>query len=385
MAQRIPMKKKWLIAAVLFIVCALAATSCEKKDTDVVGTITPENVESGETVTSSFDYETSDLTPYVTLGNYEGLHGTLAIETITEAKLDTELDALAEQYGHYNEITDRDTVEEGDRVVADYAGTKDGVAFEGGTATEQEIVVTSDSGYIPGFAEAFVGQKVGEEFSFDVTFPESYHNADMAGQNVTFTCTVHKIYGDEWIVPAMDDAFVQDNFHYDNLDEFKISYRASLEDQAKYQAENNLYVELWEQILNDSTILAYPDGEVEGQYESRKSMYEAWAEYYGTTYEEFLTNYVGTTEEALMEECRSYVREDLVMYALAKAIGHTLSEEEFQTRLVTLANAYGTTPDNMLAQYEESSLRKTLLWESLMAKIAECSEITETTTDPVVS
>ena len=146
MAQRIPMKKKWLIAAVLFIVCALAATSCEKKDTDVVGTITPENVESGETVTSSFDYETSDLTPYVTLGNYEGLHGTLA-----------------------------------------------------------------------------------------------------------------------------------------------------------------------------------------------------------------------------------------------KAIGHTLSEEEFQTRLVTLANAYGTTPDNMLAQYEESSLRKTLLWESLMAKIAECSEITETTTDPVVS
>lgn len=256
MAQRIPMKKKWLIAAVLFIVCALAATSCEKKDSDVVGTITSENVESGETVTSSFDYETSDLTPYVTLGNYEGLHGTLAIETITEAKLDTELDALAEQYGHYNEITDRDTVEEGDRVVADYAGTKDSVAFEGGTATEQEIVVTSDSGYIPGFAEAFVGQKVGEEFSFDVTFPESYHNADMAGQNVTFTCTVHKIYGDEWIVPAVDDAFVQDNFHYDNLDEFKISYRASLEDQAKYQAENNLYVELWEQILNDSTILA---------------------------------------------------------------------------------------------------------------------------------
>ena len=185
MAQRIPMKKKWLIAAVLFIVCALAATSCEKKDTDVVGTITPENVESGETVTSSFDYETSDLTPYVTLGNYEGLHGTLAIETITEAKLDTELDALAEQYGHYNEITDRDTVEEGDRVVADYAGTKDGVAFEGGTATEQEIVVTSDSGYIPGFAEAFVGQKVGEEFSFDVTFPntrrsEFYHRVGVA-------------------------------------------------------------------------------------------------------------------------------------------------------------------------------------------------------------
>ena len=374
--------KKWICAIALIAVCALTIASCEKKDTETVGTITPDSVESGETTVSSFDYETNDLTPYVTLGNYEGLHGTLAVEKITEARLDESLDALAEQYGHYNEITDRDTVEEGDRVIADYAGTLDGVAFEGGTATEQEIVVQSNSGYIPGFAEAFVGQKIGVEFAFDVTFPESYHNADMAGKAVTFTCTVHKIYGSDWIVPTVDDAFVKDNFNYDNLDEFKISYRASLEDQAKYQAENSLYVELWEQILNDSTILAYPDGEVEGQYENRKSMYEAWADYYGTTYEEFLTNYVNTTDEALMEECRSYVREDLVMYALAKAIGHTLTEEEFQTRLVTLAAAYGTTPDNMLAQYEESSLRKTLLWESLMAKIAEMSEITETATTP---
>ena len=86
-----------------------------------------------------------------------------------------------------------------------------------------------------------------------------------------------------------------------------------------------------------------------------------------------------------MEVCLSYVREDLVMYALAKALNHTLTEEEFSTRLATLASAYGTTADNMLTQYEESSLRKTLLWESLMAKVAEMSEITETTTEAAVS
>ena len=149
--------------------------------------------------------------------------------------------------------------------------------------------------------------------------------------------------------------------------------------------ENTLYVELWEEILNDSTILAYPDGEVEDQYESRKAMYTAWADYYGTTYEDFLASYVGTTDEALLEECRSYVREDLVMYALAKALNHTLTEEEFNTRLAHLASAYGTTADNMLSQYEQSSLRKTLLWESLMAKVAEMSEITETTTEAAVS
>ena len=73
------------------------------------------------------------------------------------------------------------------------------------------------------------------------------------------------------------------------------------------------------------------------------------------------------------------------MYALAKALNHTLTEEEFNTRLAHLASAYGTTADNMLSQYEQSSLRKTLLWESLMAKVAEMSEITETTTEAAVS
>ena len=58
---------------------------------------------------------------------------------------------------------------------------------------------------------------------------------------------------------------------------------------------------------------------------------------------------------------------------------------ETGTRLATLASAYGTTADNMLTQYEESSLRKTLLWESLMAKVAEMSEISETTTEAAVS
>ena len=150
------MKKTWICVIALLAVCALAVTGCGKKDsedTEAPGTVTINSVESGEL--TEFDYMDNNLTPYVTLGNYEGLHGTLAVEKITEARLDSELDALAEQYGHYNEITDRDTVEEGDRIIADYAGTLDGVAFEGGTATEQEIVVQSNSGYIPGFAEAF--------------------------------------------------------------------------------------------------------------------------------------------------------------------------------------------------------------------------------------
>lgn len=380
------MKKTWICVVALLASCAFACTACGKKDstnTETIGTITPDRIEYGEL--TGFDYMGNDLTPYVTLGKYEGLRGTLAVEKITEARLDSELDALADEYGHYNEITDRTIVEEGDRVIADYAGTLDGVAFDGGTAAEQEIVVQSNSGYIPGFAEAFVGQKIGVEFAFDVMFPENYSNSEMAGKTVTFTCTVHSIHGDEWVTPTIDDTFVKDNFHYDNLEEFKIAFRSTLESRAQYMGENNLYVELWEMILNDSTIIAYPVGEVESQYESRKAMYTAWAEYYDTTYENFLASYVGTTEEALMEECRSYVREDLVMYALAKALNHTLTEEEFSARLENLASAYGTSADNMLSQYEESSLRKTLLWESLMAKIADLSEITETTTEAAVS
>ncbi len=358
------------------IICALLAAmlamvSCGGGDEVKVG-----EAETGTMVTTGFDYENNDLTPYVTLGTYEGLNAQLQKTVVTEAELDTEIDNLLASYGSYEHITNRQ-VEEGDTVLADYAGYENDVAFEGGTATNQEIVASANSGYIPGFAEAFVGQTPGVEFAFDVTFPADYGNADMAGKEVTFVCTVHAIYGDEYIVPELTDAFVKEKFGYNNVAEFRILFQDSVEEQRSYENTSAMYTELWNQILDSSTIIAYPDGEVDRLYNESRAMYEYYAEMYSTDYDTFLSTYVGTTDEQLRADAESYVKEDLILYSLIKALKTELTDEEYTTGRDFLSGMYGMSPDEFENYYGEDAIRATLNWEDALKAVASLANITE--------
>lgn len=354
----------------LMLAALMTATACSSGDT-----IQVDNVTTGELNTTGFDYENEDLSPYVTLGNYEGLSTTLTTVNVTEAELENAIDDLLNSYGHYNEITDRQ-VEEGDTVRADYAGYLDGTQFEGGTATNEEIVASGNSGYIEGFAEAFIGQMPGVEFSFDVTFPENYGN-DMAGKEVTFVCTVHAIYGDEYIVPELTDEFVKETYGYNNVEEFRILYRDSVEKQQAYQNESAMYSDLWSQILESSTIHSYPDGEVDRLYNESKAMYEYYAELYGVEYDTFLTNYVGTTDAQLKSDAESYVKEDLIQYSLMKALDTELTDDEYTEGRDFLANMYGMSAEDFENYYGEDAIRATLNWEDVMEAVAALANITE--------
>ncbi len=357
--------------ACLLLATLLTATACSGGDT-----VKTDSVETGFLDTEGFDYENADLSQYVTLGTYEGLSAQLTKVKVTEAQLETEIDNLLSSYGHYDEITDRQ-VEEGDTVRADYAGYLDDVAFEGGTAKDQEITAASGTGYIDGFAEAFIGQMPGVEFAFDVTFPEDYGNAEMAGKEVTFVCTVHAIYGDEYIVPELTDEFVKENFGYNNVEEFRILFRDSVEKQQAYENESAMYSSLWTQILDNSTILAYPDGEVDRLYNESKAMYEYYAEMYGTDYDTFLANYVGVTDEQLKTDAESYVKEDLILYSLMEAIGSELTDAEYTEGREFLAGMYGMSADEFESYYGEDAIRATLNWEDVMKSVAAISNITE--------
>ncbi len=358
------------------ITCALLAalltlTACGGGDEVKVG-----EAETGVISTAGFDYENNDLTPYVTLGNYSGLTAELQKTNVTEAELDTEIDNLLSSYGSYEHITDRQ-VEEGDTVLADYAGYENDVAFDGGTATYQEITASSNSGYIPGFAEAFIGQTPGVEFAFDITFPEDYGNADMAGKEVTFVCTVHAIYGDEYIIPELTDEFVKAEFGYNNTEEFRILFRDSVEEKRAYENESAMYSELWNQIIESSTVIAYPEGEVDRLYNESKAMYQYYAEMYGTDYETFLSSYVGTTDAQLKADAESYVKEDLILYSLMKELNTELTDAEYTEGRAFLAGLYGMSPEEFESYYGEDAIRATLNWEDALKAVAAISTIEE--------
>jgi FKBP-type peptidyl-prolyl cis-trans isomerase 2 len=93
----------------------------------------------------------------------------------------------------YNAVTtSKDVIELGDTLVMDFTGMIDGVAFDGGTAEDYEIIV-GQGGLIPGFEEQLVGHKMNEKFEITVTFPEDYHQADLAGKEAVFKIEVEDI------------------------------------------------------------------------------------------------------------------------------------------------------------------------------------------------
>ena len=89
------------------------------------------------------------------------------------------------------------TAQLGNLVNIDYTGKLDGVAFQGGTATNQVVQVNDGTGYIDGFCIGIAGHEVGKTFDVNVTFPENYGSTDLAGKEVVFTMTLNCIYATE--------------------------------------------------------------------------------------------------------------------------------------------------------------------------------------------
>ncbi len=121
---------------------------------------------------------------------------------ITDADVDTIVDRLRRQHEHWTAV--ERPADEGDRVVVDFEGRMDGEPFDGNSATDMPLVLGSAS-VIPGFEQGLIGAAPGETRSLDLTFPEDYSKADLAGKPVTFEVTVKKV--EESHLPELDDDF----------------------------------------------------------------------------------------------------------------------------------------------------------------------------------
>ncbi len=315
-----------------------------------------------------FDYVANDLTPYVKLGQYKGLTVPRESDVITEEEYAQELDNLLNQYADCNHITDR-AVEVGDTTSTNYMGFLNGEQMEGGTAENAEVVAADGTGYIDGFGTALVGHMPGEEFSFDVTFPEDYGNESLQGANVTFVCTVNYIYGGEVIVPELTEEFVTENFDFSSVAEFETTFRDYIQKEKSYNVEQSMYAALWQMILDNAEVIEYPGVEVNRVYALNRDYYEKTAESYQLDYETFLTNYARTTEEEMIEASKVYVKEDLVMNALLKELNISYTEEEYQQEVEKIAESLGTTADMLKQYYGDESLDATVKWQKVVESI----------------
>lgn len=383
------MKSRKLISLALAGVLSLSVilSSCgssdggadtDTNDADTTATVGITPVPDGVDVNYVMDYLNEDLDAYVTLGEYKGLSVTVDSYEVDDEYIDEQINSLLESSAVETRITDRKTAE-GDTINVDYSGSLDGVAFDGGTATDQSVTLTEDSGYIPGFAEGMYDRMPGEEFSYNVTFPEDYSlNADLAGKEVVFTVTVNYIVGDP-VVPELDDAFVAEKFGEEGcttVEEFMTYYKSYLEDQKEESEKGDAKSKVWDMIMENATTIALPDKAVDAMYWATRSQYEELAVEYGMTYENFMTYYVGGTDEEFRTYCEDYIKEDIVIYQIVKAEGLEITDDEYKAGVADFAVEYELSEEELVEKYTETRIRSVLQWNKLQDAVYSWSNVT---------
>ena len=266
--------------------------------------------------------------PDVTLGEYKGVAVEKKIEKVTDEAVDARIERDVERASTTQDVEDR-AVENGDIVNLDYAGTVDGVAFEGGTAEKQSLTIGSGM-FIPGFEEQMVGMNIGEERDLSVKFPEQYHAEDLAGKDAVFHVKVNGIQTK--VRPELDDDFAADVSEFDTFEAYKANIVSEMEKNAAERSEANLEDALVQKVV-DAADCDIPNAMIEDEETTMLREMEMRMMYQGIRMEDYL-KYTGQTEEQLREnykpEATNRVKTQLVLEAIAKAENIVPSDEDVE-------------------------------------------------------
>jgi len=219
-------------------------------------------VEQGEEGKPVIFTATVPIRPEVTLGDYRGFNFKPEIDTIDEPKVQKVVDELRDQNGSLAPVESRGA-RNGDYAVIGYTGTKDGVPFEGGSAERMPLILGEER-LIPGFEANLLGLQPGEKAGFDVTFPDDYPEATLAGQQAHFDVELRELR--EKILPSEDDDFARSLGSYADLTTLKTEIKARLERNALDRARHEFADKIIEYATANAT-LELPDVLVEQEVE----------------------------------------------------------------------------------------------------------------------
>lgn len=301
------------------------------------------------------------LKPEVTLGAYKGIEVEKQNIEVTDEEIQAEVDKERENNSRVIDVDDR-AVEDGDMVKLDFEGFVDGVAFEGGKGENYDLTIGSGS-FIPGFEEQLVGAVIGEEKEVNVTFPEEYHSADLAGKAAVFKCTVNEIKVKE--LPDADDDFAQDVSEFDTLDEYKAEIRKTLMEKKEKEAKSAKEMAVVEKIVENAA-MEIPDAMIDEQVRRMADDFAQRLQSQGLTVEQYF-QFTGMTAEKLFEQMRpdalKRIQNSLVLEAVAEAEQIEVSEERLEEELTKMAEAYSMELDKlkeMLSEDTKEQIKKDL-------------------------
>lgn len=313
--------------------------------------------------------------PEVTLGDYKGIEITKTEIEVTEEEIEAELKKEQEKNARTVAVEDR-AVADGDMITLDFEGFVDGVAFEGGKGENYPLTIGSNS-FIPGFEAQLVGAKLEEEVDVNVTFPEEYQAAELAGKPAVFKCTVHKIEVKE--LPELDDDFAQEASEFDTLAEYKEDIKKEIANKKETEAKSEKENLVIEKIIENAT-MEIPDPMVASQVRQMQDDFARRIESQGLSMEQYM-QFTGTTVEALSEQMKPQalkrIQSRLVLEKIVELENIEVSDEKLDEEMIKMAEMYKMEADKLkelMGDYEKAQMKKDLAIQEAVTLVVEAAK-----------
>ena len=322
-----------------------------------------------------------DVENSVTLGEYMNLEAVKNIQTVTDEEVESYIQYLLSMSTELAEVTDRDVIENGDVANIDYVGKKDGVAFDGGTAQGYDLAIGSGS-FIPGFEEGLVGVKKGETVDLNLTFPENYQAADLAGAAVVFTVTVNGIY--EEVVPEFTDEFVA-SLAIEGVataEEYRAYAKKMMQESADETAAQDVQAQIMAVATGNAQVNEIPQGLIDKFKNVNLENVTYQATMYGMDMESFVTYYYGmdadTFEQQITSAAEESAKQAMVCIKIAREENIEMTEEEVDSIIEEKYVSYGyESADAFKSTVDMEEYKDSLLLNKVVDFLVENAKITE--------
>ncbi|WP_273711951.1 trigger factor [Leuconostoc mesenteroides] len=336
--------------------------------------IEPVSMNKGEAWTLKAVVKTA---PAIKLGEYLNLEVEAQDEEVADADVDAEIKRL--QDGQAELVLQEESVkaENGDTVVIDFDGSVNGVKFDGGQGKDFSLALGSGQ-FIPGFEEQLVGHTAGEDVNVNVTFPEDYQAADLAGKEALFEVTIHELKRKE--LPELDDEFAKDvDEEVETLAELKEKTSKKLADE-KAQAAKAAFEDA---VISKAVDNASVDGDeipaemIDEDVHRQIDQYLGQLQQQGISREMFF-QISGQTEDDLHKQfeegAETRVKTGLVLEAIVAAEKIDPSAEQVSEEVASLAAQYNMEEDKVRAAISESMLKHDIAMREAIKKVTDSAK-----------
>ena len=307
-----------------------------------------------------------EITPEIENINFKGLTLKRTNYKVTDEEVQAQLKMLQKNLARYQKIEENRPVTEGDYVLIDYEGFRDGQPYPETARTENFNLKIGDGIILTEFDDQLVGMKPGEHREIKVKFPQDYSNKNLADLDISFQVSLNEIR--EELLPEIDDELAKKAGRYETLDELKKVITDNLKQGYLKRLEQELHEQIYTELISRSDF-EVPDALVNMELEGIIEEAERSFAYRNISMEE-----VGLSRDSIAEKYRDtalmQVKRHLLLSKLIDQETLTLSDEELEDALIEMAANFNQPIEEIKKYYDQNKDKLEYFKHTLLEKKA---------------